>query len=948
MDDNNDYNEEIENIDEELGGEEEEEVVEEGYDNSFSYGQNVDQNIVDRIQSMRNTIQNFGGPSKNEKEDKKDGKKGLDKKDSLDDNKESSDKKDSSKKDDSGEHTPNINDKSEDELASKVKDSTSKEIAKEAKEEVADKAKEEAAKQVAEKAASEFSLKSIKLIIIKYVAIILGIILAILFVFMFLSYVFENLIGSITTFFGVSEKTTDTSGTEQSYKQDGLLTDYKYQYYNQSTCNLDNYNELRCKCAPGSDNCVALNHEDLIKVLKSDDKCKIDNDFLQLWDGLVLFLNGGVFDDECRLLRYVRGSVNNYETKYKDYNLKLDNGLIVATILHSYDSQFREVANDGSANNNGFVENTEHYEILKNIVNNGIINTKDVDNLVRNSVYEEVYPYYSYENETCVLKKHVDYKFSLNKWSIFMRYGDGENNSSLGVSDSDFSASGYLSIGRRKVLERSINSSSYVSTSQLEELSGSGWVYYKMLNNAWNNSAEECRNEAFFTIREMTGEKDINVFLQKVEDVYSMDENNIKPASVDYMINGNNKSTTVNFDYRGGYVYNKFTSLKKAIDEGKDRYDSIITPKKAEQFIQEIIDRKREINEVLFFDNNDGDLLNDIVSDPGYFESNKYYWPIGSNKTTEINGVTFAIDAPANTKINSYFGKRKDPVYGGTRTHSGVDLDGREGVTNVIAAASGKVNKINNGCKPGNLSCGGGYGNYIKIAHPDGKYTLYAHLHNNSITVAVGDEVSQGQVIAKVGNTGKSTGAHLHFEVRTSSTTRVNPLDYIDKSNPRPAATGTITTTAGNNNKNTVCLSLLKSGISEAATIGLMVNIQAESSFNPECNYLESDGDYSYGLFQWKGEEQKQELIKFAAEKGLAYNEVPAQLNFVFYKMLHGGNRAKQAYDSLMSTSNTAQDKAVDFCLLYERPGNKETHCPRRVERFYEDISKYVKNGCSD
>ena len=74
------------------------------------------------------------------------------------------------------------------------------------------------------------------------------------------------------------------------------------------------------------------------------------------------------------------------------------------------------------------------------------------------------------------------------------------------------------------------------------------------------------------------------------------------------------------------------------------------------------------------------------------------------------------------------------------------------------------------------------YGNYIIINHHDGTYTLYAHGQAGSICVSPGQTVSQGQQIMKVGNTGNSTGPHLHFEVRLSPggfNNRVNPLSYL-------------------------------------------------------------------------------------------------------------------------------------------------------------------------
>ncbi len=102
------------------------------------------------------------------------------------------------------------------------------------------------------------------------------------------------------------------------------------------------------------------------------------------------------------------------------------------------------------------------------------------------------------------------------------------------------------------------------------------------------------------------------------------------------------------------------------------------------------------------------------------------------------------------------------PVPGAVRTqgihgYNGVDLGAPAG-TPVRAAAAGQVIVS----KPAGYN--GGYGQYIVVKHANGTQTLYAHLSSN--LVGVGTQVAQGQVIGKVGNTGRSTGNHLHFEVR--------------------------------------------------------------------------------------------------------------------------------------------------------------------------------------
>ena len=153
--------------------------------------------------------------------------------------------------------------------------------------------------------------------------------------------------------------------------------------------------------------------------------------------------------------------------------------------------------------------------------------------------------------------------------------------------------------------------------------------------------------------------------------------------------------------------------------------------------------------------------------------NSSYWWPIGSETTVEYNGKVYAKDEPYPTYITSNFGYREDPFGRGRTFHSGVDIAGGvgNGVVNIIAAKDGVVvypaAKSPTNCPSSNSlsNCGGGYGNYVILQHSDGNYTLYAHLDAGSITVTAGDSVEQGQVIAKMGSSGNSTGAHLHFEV---------------------------------------------------------------------------------------------------------------------------------------------------------------------------------------
>lgn len=117
---------------------------------------------------------------------------------------------------------------------------------------------------------------------------------------------------------------------------------------------------------------------------------------------------------------------------------------------------------------------------------------------------------------------------------------------------------------------------------------------------------------------------------------------------------------------------------------------------------------------------------------------------------------------PVSANITSGFGYRTDPVTGAQAYHSGLDLGASCG-TPIRAAGTGVV--ITAGFNSG------GYGNMTLINHGGGLSTLYGH--QSSIIVSAGQNVSQGQVIGYVGSTGKSTGCHLHFEVRVNG----NPVD---------------------------------------------------------------------------------------------------------------------------------------------------------------------------
>lgn len=147
-------------------------------------------------------------------------------------------------------------------------------------------------------------------------------------------------------------------------------------------------------------------------------------------------------------------------------------------------------------------------------------------------------------------------------------------------------------------------------------------------------------------------------------------------------------------------------------------------------------------------------------------------------------------DAPA---ANSSYGLRRDPFTGRAAMHKGLDFPGAMGAP-IYATARGKVTFVGRR---------GGYGNVVEISHGQGLLTRYAHM--SRFEAQVGDRVEAGAVIGAIGSTGRSTGPHLHFEVRVNGTA-VNPRTFLElapdvlkkaRRNPGPSSTRTAGNTQG-------------------------------------------------------------------------------------------------------------------------------------------------------
>lgn len=371
-------------------------------------------------------------------------------------------------------------------------------------------------------------------------------------------------------------------------------------------------------------------------------------------------------------------------------------------------------------------------------------------------------------------------------------------------------------------------------------------------------------------------------------------------------------------------------------------------------------------------------------------ENDSYWWPIGS--MTPSSGNIYG-GPPVSTTITSYFGPRTDPIDKKTKKgHGAIDIRAAKD-TPVIATKNGTVNLVNKGCTDGRLTCGGGYGNHIKIDHGDGVESLYAHL--NKVVVSNGETVTQGQIIGYSGNTGRSTGPHLHFEIRLHGI-RVDPLGYVSPENPRPVTGGgggdfedvPEEGSSPAENKQIACKSLLSNGYSKNAVIGMLININAEGGFktknlencyetnacctnsrgkkygycmHPELRGFSTDDTYTkgidsgaypknkfvndhagYGLIQWTSGNRKSGLYDTAKRRGKSIGSIGVQLEYLVFELK--GYPVTRKY---ITGNYSAYDIANNFCLDFERPDNKKVVCAARARNNLNSFTNYVNNNCS-
>ncbi|RVQ67573.1 M23 family metallopeptidase [Croceicoccus ponticola] len=142
-------------------------------------------------------------------------------------------------------------------------------------------------------------------------------------------------------------------------------------------------------------------------------------------------------------------------------------------------------------------------------------------------------------------------------------------------------------------------------------------------------------------------------------------------------------------------------------------------------------------------------------------------WKKAENDKPALGVASIPSRMPLETaRFSSLYGSRVHPVTGGRKNHDGIDMAAPSG-TPIYATADGRVEMA---------KWHGGYGNYVQIEHGDAVETRYGHM--SRMNVSAGQSVKKGELIGWVGSTGRSTGPHLHYEVRISGEP-VDPQPYL-------------------------------------------------------------------------------------------------------------------------------------------------------------------------
>lgn len=207
--------------------------------------------------------------------------------------------------------------------------------------------------------------------------------------------------------------------------------------------------------------------------------------------------------------------------------------------------------------------------------------------------------------------------------------------------------------------------------------------------------------------------------------------------------------------------YAELEELKASVEENREAVSAMMKQKESElaSLSNEIVDAQNDVD----YYEAEIQAQEELIAAIKRAEAEK---AAAGKKDNPYTGGAFVWPCPSSTRVTSDYGERVAPTTGASTNHKGIDIGASAGA-DIVAAADGTVKAA---------AYSSAAGNYVMIDHGGGLYTVY--MHASSLTVSLGQEVKAGEVIAKVGSTGISTGNHLHFGVSFNGS-YVSPWSYL-------------------------------------------------------------------------------------------------------------------------------------------------------------------------
>lgn len=248
-----------------------------------------------------------------------------------------------------------------------------------------------------------------------------------------------------------------------------------------------------------------------------------------------------------------------------------------------------------------------------------------------------------------------------------------------------------------------------------------------------------------------------NIYI--VQEVVEQDKKMLKELENDKNEIEEKKATLDKNKEEAKVIKNELVNDKESLEEDKAELKKL-----KEELINEEESLEEQLQKIAAENASNSNASNSNASNSSDSTSNNSSSKDSASSSGVISNGSWPV--PGYSRISSPFGYRIHPVLGVKKMHTGIDIPAPTG-TPTVAVANGTV--IYSGVQ-------GSYGNTVMIRHDNGLVSLYAH--NSSLVVKVGETVKKGQVVAKIGSTGRSTGPHLHFEIRVNGTAQ-NPLNYL-------------------------------------------------------------------------------------------------------------------------------------------------------------------------